>query len=508
MKVLRKLFKSRLLIVGLLVILQLVCLIEIFFGLAKYQVLIQNALNLLSLIMVLYLIRKDLAPAYKIAWLLLCCMLPLLGGAMYLLFGNKRPGHRLRRRMEAVDQKHHDALLPRENVLDALPPRRRSLSYYLQKRAAAPAAQHTQSKYYPMGQDAFADMLADLEKAERFIFLEYFILAEGALWRRMFEILKRKAAEGVEVRVIYDDIGSSLHRPPHLAEELRAAGIQVQAFNPVKPFLAFVMNHRDHRKITVVDGRVGYTGGINIADEYTNEIERFGVWKDTAVRLEGEAVWNLTVMFLRMWNASSPDDVRFSDFRPIYDGRPMPATDGVVQPFPETPLDEECVAEGMYLDILSQAERYVYFFTPYLIIDQELMTALCLTAKRGVDVRIGVPGIPDKKMVYRLTRSYFSPLLKAGVKLYLYKPGFLHAKQVLCDDAVAMVGTINLDYRSLYLHFEDGILFQGGTVLDEIRKDFTDFFAKDGVPVRLSDCRDGFFGHLLDDLLRLVSPMM
>ena len=508
MKKLRKLMESRILIVALLVVMQLVCLIELFFGLAKYQVLLQNLLNLLSLLMVLYLIRKDLAPAYKIAWLLLCCMLPLLGGAMYLLFGNKRPGRRMRRRMERVDARHHDALLPRVDVLEQLPPRRRSLSCYLQNRAAAPAAQHTQSRYYPMGQDAFADMLRDLEKAEKFIFLEYFILAEGALWRRIFSILKRKAAAGVEVRVIYDDIGSSLHRPPHLAEELKAAGIQVMAFNPAKPFLAFVMNHRDHRKITVVDGRVGYTGGINIGDEYTNEIERFGVWKDTAVRLEGEAVWNLTVMFLRMWNTACPDDSTFRAYRPVLNGRPLPETDGVVQPFAETPLDEECVAEGMYLDVLAQAERYVYIYTPYLIIDQELMTALCLTAKRGVDVRIGVPGIPDKKMVYRLTRSYFSPLLKAGVKLYLYKPGFLHAKQVLCDDAVAMVGTINLDYRSLYLHFEDGVLFQGGTVLEQIRADFDSFFARDSIPVQLSDCRDGFFGHLLDDLLRLVSPMM
>ncbi len=508
MKKLYHILTNRICMVAVLVILQMICLCELFFGLAEYQAVIQMGLNLLSALMVLYLIRKELTPAYKIAWILLCCMLPLLGGALYLLFGDKRPGREMRRCMEQVKQKHLAALAQPEHIEDKIPPRRRALSRYLTNYSPSPAAENTQSKYYPTGEDAFAAMLEDLENAQHFIFLEYFIISEGALWQKVFDILKRKAAKGVEVRVIYDDIGSSMGAPTHLAEQLRENGIRCIPFNPAQPLLAIVMNHRDHRKITVVDGVVGYTGGINIADEYINKKQRFGYWKDTAVRLEGAAVWNLTVLFLQTWNAFDPTDDSFHTYHPSAHGARMPQSDGIVQPFGESPLDDELVAEGLYLDILAQAVNYVYIFTPYLIIDHEMMVALSLAAKRGVDVRIGVPGIPDKPLVYRLTRSYFSPLLRAGVKIYTYTPGFLHAKGIMSDDCIGMVGTINLDYRSLYLHFEDGVLFQGGSILRDIKKDFLNVYDQQSHRVTMQDCKDTFWGRLFDDVLRLVSPMM
>ncbi len=508
MKKLYHILTNRICMVAVMVILQLVCLCVLFFGLAEYQTAVQIGLNLLSAMMVLYLIRKELNPAYKIAWLLLCCMLPLLGGALYLLFGDKRPSREMRQRMESVQQKHLAALAQPDCVVEKIPPRRRALSQYLSHYGPSPAAENTKSQYYPTGEEAFAAMLEDLENAKHFIFLEYFIISEGELWQKVFDILKRKAAQGVEVRVIYDDVGSAWGAPKHLAQQLRLNGIRCIPFNPAQPLLAIVMNHRDHRKITVVDGIVGYTGGINIADEYINQKHRFGYWKDTAVRLEGEAVWNLTVLFLQTWNAFDPVDDSFHSFHPKQYGEKLPKGDGIVQPFGESPLDDEQLAEGLYLDILAQAVDYVYIFTPYLIIDHEMIVALNLAAKRGVDVRIAVPGIPDKPMVYRLTRSYFLPLMRAGVKIYTYTPGFLHAKGILSDDCIGMVGTVNLDYRSLYLHFEDGVLFQGGSILQDIKKDFLDVYEHQSHRVHLRECRDTFWGRLVDDVLRLVSPMM
>ena len=311
----------------------------------------------------------------------------------------------------------------------------------------------------------------------------------------------------MDVRVIYDDVGSAPALPKHLIQDLEHHGIRCIPFNPMIPLLAIVMNHRDHRKILVVDGYVGYTGGINLADEYINEKSRFGYWKDVAVRLEGAAVWNLTVMFLNMWNAFRPTDERYDAFRPAQNSHTMPPTDGIVQPYTDSPLDEERLAENVYLDMISQSVDYLYIFTPYLIIDNEMLNLLRLAAKRGVDVRIGVPAIPDKKIVYRLTRSYFPPLLKAGVKIYTFTPGFLHAKCFVSDDRQAVVGTVNLDYRSLYLHFEDGVLFSGCRMVADVKKDCLDTFAQSHL-VELKECRDSFLGSLLDDLLRLFSPLL
>lgn len=331
------------------------------------------------------------------------------------------------------------------------------------------------------------------------------------MWDEIFCVLKEKAAEGVDVRIIYDDVGSINTIPKKFTAKMALHGIQVIAFNPLTVIASLIYNNRDHRKITVIDGYIGYSGGYNVADEYINEINRFGHWKDTGIRLEGRAVWNYTVAFLNMWNGLKLTDENYEQFRPMesaagFDGEGF-VDDGIVQPFSDSPLDQENLGENVYLEILSQAEDYVYIFTPYLIIDNEMQTALTLAAKRGVDVRIVTPGIPDKKMVFRLTRSYYRPLLKAGVRIYEYKPGFMHAKSYLSDDRIGVVGSINMDYRSLYLHFECGTLMIGCSALADLKADCLDTFEK-AKEVQKEELRVGFFGLLFDGLLRALSPLL
>ena len=318
------------------------------------------------------------------------------------------------------------------------------------------------------------------------------------------QILRRKAAQGVDVRLIYDDFGSLLGLPSDFVIRMERAHIRCIPFNPVVPLVSLVMNHRDHRKIVVVDGNVAYTGGVNLADEYINAEQRFGYWKDAAIRLEGAAVWNFTVMFLNVWNAFRPQETDYTAFAPTR----LPAVqDGVVQPYADSPLDEEPLAETVYLDILSQAQRYVYIYTPYLAVGEEMLDALKSAAKRGVDVRLILPGIPDKKLVFRLSRSYYLPLLRAGVRIYEFTPGFLHAKCYVSDDRVAVVGSINMDYRSLFLHFECGTLLFHNSQIAALRKDVERTLPQCREIMR-SDCRTNLPGTALDSVLRLLSPLM
>lgn len=496
---------NRVTLTALAVLAQLAWLLSLFLGLAQYQIWFSALFTVLSALIALYIVRKDDNSAYKIGWIVIIGLVPLLGGLLYLFFGNKRPSKKMRRRIERTQAEHYAALAARPGVTDGLPPRMAATSRYLTDHGPYPPWQHTAVRYFPSGEAMFPQMLADMERAERFIFVEYFIISKGSMWNEMFDVLKRKAAAGVDVRVIYDDVGSVWAMPKNFAVELEKNHIHCLPFNPMVPVLAFVMNNRDHRKILVIDGNVGYTGGINIADEYVNRIERFGYWKDTGVRLEGDAVWNLTVTYLNLWNSFRKMDESYAAFRPTIQGQTP--TDGVVQPYTDSPLDEEPLAENVYLDILAQAERYVYIFTPYLIIDNEMTNALCLAAKRGVEVCIVTPAIPDKKLVFRLTRSYYATLLRAGVRIYEYTPGFIHAKSFVCDDRIAVVGSVNMDYRSLYLHFESAVLLMECSMIRELKQDALDTI-RVSRPVALADCRQGFLGTLLDDLLRLLSPLL
>ncbi len=478
------------------------------FRFVAYAEWIDHGFKILAVVLALYIIYRDYNPAYKIGWLFLLGLLPIFGSVVYLLFGSKRPARSLKKRIDPVESAHREDLEQEENLrLTGISNRLQRTAEYVSGQGPYPAWSHTSARYYEVGDRQFADMLQDISEADHFIFIEYFIISRGSLWDDVFSLLKEKAKEGLDVRLIYDDVGSINKLPRHFHRDLTEAGVKVLNFNPMRPFLSLVYNNRDHRKICVIDGYIGYTGGTNIADEYANRIVRFGHWKDTAVRVYGEGVWNFTVMFLNMWNAFHKTDVDYDLFRPHQWHHQEFPSDGVVQPFSDTPLDDENLGENVYLDILGQAEDYVFIYTPYLLPDNEMVTAMTLAARRGVDVRLVTPGIPDKKIVYALTRSHYLTLLKAGVRIYEYTPGFIHAKSFVSDDRIACVGTINIDYRSLFLHFECGTLLYDNSAIMDIRGDCIQTFH------RSQEITEEYFHrNLLEQfiasVLRVFSPLL
>ena len=470
---------------------------------------VSAVLRLVSFLVCLSIMSKREKDAFKLSWVFLILMFPVFGGLFYLLLTVWNRPKRDRQRAETISRETKPLyLLPGdrlEELCHSVPARAAQLRY-LQRYAGFPVYTGTDAEYLPSGEAKFQAMLRELQKAEHYIFLEYFIVENGEMWGSILKILEEKAAQGVEVRVLYDDIGCLLRLPTGYPQELEAKGIRCRVFNPFRAFLSSIQNNRDHRKICVVDGKSAITGGVNLADEYINAVDRFGHWKDAAVRLEGAAVWNFTVMFLNFWNSFRRSETDYTPFAPDPAAFPQ-AQDGVIQPYADSPLDEEPLAETVYMDILSQAQDYVYIYTPYLAVGEEMLDALKMAAKRGVDVRLVVPGIPDKKLVYRLTRSYYVPLIRAGVKIYEYTPGFLHAKCYVSDDKIAVVGSINMDYRSLFLHFECGALLlynsQVSVLRDDVRRTLLQCRE-----VRLADCRTSLPGTLLDSVLRLLSPLM
>lgn len=505
-KLLKKVF-SRTVVTALLIVIQVAWLAALLLQLGNSLPAIQTVLRILSLVAILFVIKSDMNPSYKIGWILLIAVLPILGGLMYVIFGNKRPTKNMREMLRAQLEKSAEYLGTQESITGELDGGAAGLFKYLEGSAGYPTAKNTTVRYYRVGEEMYADLLPELEKAEKFIFLEYFIIRPGEMWDGVLEILKRKAAAGVDVRIIYDDMGCIDILPANYNTTLEGWGIRTMAFNRFVPAVSLVMNNRDHRKITVIDGKVGFTGGINISDEYINVKERFGHWKDTGLMLKGPGVFNLTLMFLEMWNAFNKDGDRYAEFIPDSFEECGSADDGYVLSFSDSPLDNESVGESVYTDMLYQAKDYIYITTPYLAIDSELQTALCMAAKRGVDVRMITPGIPDKKLVYRLTRSYYPTLLRAGVKIYEYTPGFIHAKSFVCDDKLCVVGTINMDYRSLYLHFECGTLMYNNPEIKQVKKDDLETMEKCR-KVELSDMKTNFLGELFDSFLRSVAPLL
>ena len=501
---------SRLVITGLLLLAQAIWLFVLFNILTAYVNWLTALGVTFSVINCLILIRKDsTAPEFKISWMVLFMLMPVQGGLLYLLWGDKRPAFRLRRKLERAARiirplRHTDPQAQAQ--LEQWDHRASRTAAYLRDYGPYPVYTDTDVRYYPVGEAMFADMIPALESARHFIFIEFFIIGQGEMWDTIHEILRRKAAQGVDVRVIYDDAGSVTCLPVRYWKKLEAEGIQSFSFNPFVPLLNLVMNNRDHRKIMVVDGYIAFTGGVNLADEYINRHRRFGHWRDSGVRLEGPAVWSFTTMFLEFWEANRPGKLVPERFRRVlyhptsFDG------DGLVQPFSDSPVDLECVAKNVYLDLIAQAEHELLICTPYLILDNDMLSALCLAAKRGVNVRIYTPGIPDKKLIYQLTRSYFPSLIRAGVHIFSYTPGFLHAKTWLCDGRIAAVGSVNLDYRSLYLHFECGTLLYGCKALQAVRRDFADI-ERVSRAVDLTDCRTSFVGTMVSAILRMLAPL-
>ena len=463
-----------------------------------------------SAVVFLFIIKSNKASAYKISWIIILLAFPVVAGALYLLAGNKRPTRKIAKLINEhaliarlLDE---DGNLPFLNKIEC--GRMYSLFQYIRNQSSYHAYNNTQVKYYPIGELMFEDMLAELAKAEKFIFIEFFIIKESNMWDRLLEVMVQKASEGVDVRLIVDDLGSHRLFSRGYVSKLRSNGIKVLRFNPLVPYLQLFMNNRDHRKVIVVDGHTAFNGGINISDEYINISSPFGIWKDTGVRLYGDAVWSFTLMFIEMWDTFCKEDERINDYLAYkHQVDESVKGDGFILPYGDTPLDNEELGENIYVDMLNQADKYVYIYSPYLIISEKMIQALQLTAKRGVDVRLITPGIADKKLIHRLARSYYSFLLEAGVKIYEYTPGFLHAKSFISDDEVAVVGTINLDYRSLYLHFECATLLFRSSAIEDIKNDFMQTLEASR-QIYLNGRKTRLINELIDAILHLFSPLL
>ncbi|MBQ9767429.1 MAG: cardiolipin synthase [Lachnospiraceae bacterium] len=501
---------NRVVIVGILLLLQIGWTVMYVTELAAYSPLIYHSLTVLSVLAVIAVVNTRDNPAYKIAWVIVIMAFPLFGGTTYLMFSGWLPSKKLRNKLSRVEGQLRPFIKQDSTVVELLEeqdPVAAGQTKYIRDYARFPVWNDSTATYFKSGEENFPVLLSELKKAEHFIFLEYFIVEEGEMWNAILEVLKEKAAAGLDVRMIYDDLGSVFVLPYQYYRTLEHYGIKCEAFNKFIPVFSLVMNNRDHRKILVIDGHTAFTGGINLADEYINKKDKFGYWKDTGIMVRGEAAANLTTMFLTVWNAVRPTDTEFARFLPHAYHSGIFKGDGYIQPYGDSPLDKETVGENVYLNMISAARKYLYIFTPYLIVDNEMMTALCLAAKRGVDVRIVTPGRPDKKMVFWLTQSYYAQLIESGVKIYQFLPGFLHAKVFVCDDVYATVGTINLDYRSLYLHFECGVFLCYCSEIAKIKEDaletmeqsklITKELARKRLPVRLAQA-----------LLRVFAPML
>ncbi len=509
---LKKIFKflvGRMFIIGLLLVLQLLFLGYTIIMLSEYFVYLYIILMLISLIVVVYIVNRTDNPAYKLAWIIPILTVPIFGGLFYLAFG----GNRVKRQLQQISYKVGHICKQDQSVIEEIESQSKAVANqvkYINNYAYSPVYKNTETDYLTPGEKFFEKLVQELQKAQHFIFMEYFIVEEGLMWDTILAIMEQKVKDGVEVRMMYDDAGTISTLPDNYASTLRSKGIKCLVFNEIKPALNMRINNRDHRKITVIDGYIGFTGGINLADEYINHIERFGHWKDASLWIRGDAVWNLTVMFLQIWNGMQhqPCEELYDNYRPHkYHAGPF-KSDGYVQPYGDSPTDEELVGENVYLNMISRANDYIYINTPYFIVGNELVTALILAAKSGVDVRIVTPHIEDKWYVHIVTRAYYAQLIENGVKVYEYTPGFIHSKTFVCDNKVGVVGTINMDYRSLYLHFECGVFMYKSKAVGQIKQDFLETLEVCS-PISLDDIKNVKLStRIIRSLLRVFAPLM
>ena len=469
------------------------------------------ATHLVGALMVLFIYNERKPAAIKMTWILIIMLLPIFSIAFYFLVGMNGHTLKMSRRFENVDAELFPLLDSGDGPIDRLGEtdlRAANIARYIDGVSSYPLYDNTAITYYDDPVKGLDAQKEELRKAERFIFMEYHAIEDAESWHGIQEILEERVAAGVEVRIFYDDMGSIAFIDTDFVKRLEAVGIKAKVFNPFSPGLNLFLNNRDHRKITVVDGLVGFTGGYNLANEYFHITEPFGHWKDTGVKLVGPAVQNLTVAFLEMWNAAAEGEEEDTDYAQYLPEVPAnPDAQGFVQPYADNPMDDKMVGEDVYISVAEYAKSYAWFVTPYLIITDEMTHALGLAAKRGVDVRIITPGIPDKKLVYSVTRSYYYQLVCNGVRIYEYTPGFCHAKMSITDDALATCGTINLDFRSLYHHFENGCLYYGCDAVAGTKADFEWMFEQSReVTQDYTNPRDVV--RIRDLILRLAAPML
>ena len=502
---------SRLTVVAVLMLLQVGVLFAALAYFGSNYARFQFVSVVLSIIAIIYIINQNISPAFKIAWILPIAFLPVFGIPLYILFAKKPLPERKRARMEGVLRRYSAAMatvhsesveLEREDMDAAMQSR------YLERAASAPVFTGTDAEYFSPGERLYEAMLGRLRAAKRYIFLEYYIIESGEMWDSILEILKQKVLEGVDVRLMYDDMGCIITLPNNYYRQMERLGIKCCTFHRLQPVLTGTINNRDHRKICVIDGEVAFTGGVNLADEYINRKVRFGHWLDSGVMVHGPAAYSFALMYLAMWDDLRREDDDPADFLPSPGAFEGLEGQGYVQPYTDTPVDEEPVGETAYINMLSRAKRSVYICTPYLIIDSELSRALESAAKSGLDVKLITPGVPDKRLVYAVTRSYYGQLLRAGVKIYEYTPGFIHSKTMVCDGEYGICGTINLDYRSLYLHHECAVWMFRTRAVEQMRRVFDDTLAKSAEVTLDAVRRRAWYVKIVQSLLRIFSPLL
>lgn len=501
---------SRIALILLLCLLQFMFFSATLTYLSSYTRVINSLMTLISIVAIIYIINDKYNPDFKLTWILFIATFPVTGILFYVIMSLQHDAKRIAKRLAARERETQRYMRMDRNVLEDLrksKPANANLAHYLGHKLSYPVHRNTDVKFFPLGEDKFEELIKQLRKAEKFIFMEYFIVEEGEMWGTVLNILREKVQEGVEVRFMYDGMCSMIQLPHKYQNKLKSYGIKCKLYSPIRPVISSYQNNRDHRKICVIDGRVAFTGGINLADEYINKKVRFGHWKDTAIMVEGEAVQSFTMLFLQMWNISEKGQEDYKryltpkadEFRREY---------GYVLPYADSPFDHENIGEQVYFHVLNHAKKYVHIMSPYLILDNEMMNTLQQTAKSGIEVIIIMPHIPDKWYAFVVAQTYYADLIRAGVKIYEYMPGFVHAKEFISDNDTAVVGTINLDYRSFYHHFECGAFIYANPVVWEIEKDFQETLKKCR-RITLKQLRErNIFLQIAGRILRLIAPLM
>ncbi len=500
---------SRFGLILLLLVVQVLILFSIFQWFEEFIPHIFGGTILFTALMVIYLLNSQINPTAKITWLIVIMLLPVFGVFLFL-YTQSDIGHRvLKKRINQIITNTKENIQQSNDVIQHLKkenPSVAALAHYMNKRGCHPVFENTEVTYFPLGENKFDEMLRQLEAAKHFIFMEYFIVSEGLMWGKVLEILAKKAAEGVDVRIMYDGTCEFALLPRDYPKRLKALGIHCKVFAPVSPFVSTCYNYRDHRKILVIDGHTAFNGGINLADEYINEKIKFGHWKDTAVMLKGDAVKSFTLMFLQMWGIDERQE-QYALFL-SYPSLPVKEAAGYVIPYGDCPLNNDKLGERVYMDMLNRSVSYVHMMTPYLILDGEMETAIKFAAERGVEVVLLLPGIPDKAIPYALAKTHYASLLKSGVKIYEYTPGFVHAKVFVSDSKEAVVGTINLDYRSLYHHFECATYLYHVDCIGEIEADFQDTLTKCRRITMQTVRKEKWTVKLTGYLMKVIAPLL
>ncbi len=511
MRKLNKLLYSNKFFALIILLMQIAVFIAMFIWISDYSKVLIGLTTILSAIMIIFEINRNDEPTFKMTWITLIAIVPIFGALFYLYTRASLVSKSISDDYIAAQEANKKYLAPDEETikkLSALSKRELTFAKYLEKYSGPPVYANTAVQYYPIGEKMFEDMKRELLKAEKFIFMEFFIInTSDRMWNEILEILKQKARHGVEIRIMYDAMGCVTTMPHNYNYTLNRYGIKCHVFSPIVPLLSTHQNNRDHRKIVVIDGATAFSGGINLADEYINEKTRFGHWKDTGFMLRGEAVAGFTSMFLSMWNIyeeKTEDGGKYITASKEH----FANADGFVIPFGDTPLDDVYIGKRAYIHNLDNASEYVYIMTPYLVIDNELYESLKYAAQRGVDVKIIMPHIPDKAYAFYLARTYYRELIKAGIEIYEYTPGFVHAKVSVSDGCRAIVGTINHDYRSLYLHYECAAYMLNVPAILDIEADFKDTLSKSH-KITIEDINHfNIFTKLIGHLTRLVAPLI